>query len=58
MKRIRIIVHLNLTLRKLKRLIRKLSEIIKAADKQKKRITPRTNQEGKAEQIWVIVLRI
>ena len=58
MKRIRIIVHSNLTLRKPKRLIRKLSEITKAVDKQKKRIAPRMNQEGKEDQIWVIVLRI
>ncbi len=55
MKRIRVIVRSSLILTKLKKPIRKLSVVIRPADRQKKRISLQIKQKGSSDKIWGIV---
>ncbi len=55
MKRIRVIVRSSLILTNLKKPIRKLSVVIRPADRQKKRISLKIKQKGSSDKIWGIV---
>ena len=55
MKRIRVIVRSSLILTNLKKPIRKLSVVIRPADRQKKRISLQIKQKGSSDKIWGIV---